>query len=469
MTVFDPWLATRAGLEVLAGSVASGPALERLRQARWRQLLQAARAGTRLYRERLRGLPDDAPPVAVAPVSKGELMARFDEAVSDPRLSLAALRAFTTDPARIARPFLGRYLVWESSGTSGEPAVFVQDAAALSVYDALELLRPGPAWATPRALAAPRAAARLLDPWGVTMRYAFVGVLDGHFASQVSVQRLRALNPWAAGRLRSFSILQPWADLLAQLQDWAPQVLATYPTVAALLADAAQQGALALPLVELRTGGETLGPAARRRIAAQLRCRVRDHYGASEFLPMAWECARGRLHLNADWLLLEPVDERLRPVPPGVLSDRCLLTNLANHVQPLIRYELGDRVRLHPGRCGCGSSLPVVEVQGRDEPPLVLAGGDGRPVSLLPLALSTVLEEEAGVFDFQLRQLDARTLALRLGGPAEQARAAAPRCHAALRAYARAQGVTRLRLVDECGQPVPRGRSGKARRVVGLR
>ena len=472
MTVFDPWLAARASVEVLAGSVASDAALERLRQARWRHLLRAARAGSRLYRERLRGLPDDTLPAAVAPVSKGELMARFDEAVTDPRLALAPLRAFTADPRRIGQAFLGRYLVWESSGTSGEPAVFVQDAAAMAVYDALELLRPGPAWATPRALAAvavPQVAARLLDPWGLTLRHAFVGVLDGHFASQVSVQRLRALNPWAAGRLRSFSILQPWPALLAQLQEWAPQVLATYPTVAALLADAAQQGTLALPLLELRTGGETLGLAARRRIAAQLQCRVRDHYGASEFLPMAWECARGRLHLNADWLVLEPVDERLRPVPPGVLSDRCLLTNLANHVQPLIRYELGDRVRVHPGRCGCGSSLPVVEVQGRDEPPLVLAGGDGQPVSLLPLALSTVLEEEAGVFDFQLRQIDAHTLALRLGGPAARARVLAPRCHAALRACARAQGVAHLRLVDECGQPVPRGRSGKTRRVVGLR
>jgi hypothetical protein len=37
-----------------------------------------------------------------------------------------------------------------------------------------------------------------------------------------------------------------------------------------------------------------------------------------------------------------------------------------------------------------------------------------------------------------------------------------------LQAYARAQGVRRLRLLDEYGQPVPRGRSGKAQRVVGL-
>jgi hypothetical protein len=109
----------------------------------------------------------------------------------------------------------------------------------------------------------------------------------------------------------------------------------------------------------------------------------------------------------------------------------------------------------------------VVEVEGRDDPPLVLDGGDGRRVHLLPLALTTVLEEQAGVFDFQLRQLDAQTLVLRLGGPPARARERAPRCHAALQAYARAQGAARLRLIVDCGQPVPRGRSGKARRVVG--
>jgi hypothetical protein len=89
-------------------------------------------------------------------------------------------------------------------------------------------------------------------------------------------------------------------------------------------------------------------------------------------------------------------------------------------------------------------------------------------VRLLPLALSTVLEDQAGVFDFQLRQRDARTLVLRLGGPPERARALAPRCHEVLLDYARGQGMAELRLLDECGEPVPRGRSGKALRVVGL-
>jgi phenylacetate-CoA ligase len=474
MTVFDPWATSRAALQIAAQSQAGPLALRQTQALRWRLLLQAARARTRLYRERLRGLPDDTPAAAVPPVSKRELMARFDDAVADPHLSLPALRAFTADPARAGEAYLGRYMVWESSGTTGEPALFVQDAAAMAVYDMLELLRPGwsvrwgpgagpggPLLPGIRGLGWP-------DPWGLGLRYAFVGALGGHFASQVSVQRWRALSPWAAEQVRCFSFLQPLPQLLQGLQDWSPQVIATYPTMAAVLAEQARQGRLALPLRELRTGGETLGSAARHGMAAALGCPVRNMYGASEFLPLAWECAAGRLHLNADWVLLEPVDGQGHPVPAGELSARCLLTNLANHVQPLIRYELGDRILVDPRRCPCGSALPAIEVRGRDEAALVVEGEDGSPVSLLPLALSTVLEEQAGVFDFQLRQLDARTLVLRLAGPPGRARSQASRCHEVLQAYARAQGACALRFVDEPGEAVPRGRSGKALRVVGL-
>src|SRR5204863_10195 len=64
-------------------------------------------------------------------------------------------------------------------------------------------------------------------------------------------------------------------------------------------------------------------------------------------------------HVNADWAILEVVDDEYRPVPPGELGRRVLLTNLSNRAQPLIRYEVNDRVRLDAaGPCACGSRLP---------------------------------------------------------------------------------------------------------------
>lgn len=455
---FDPWQAGAVALDVMAASQL-GPAPLAERQAtRLARLLRAAKEGTRRYARVLHGRDPNGVALADLPVTnKAELMRHFADGVADPRITLELLRRVTADPRGIGEPFLDGYIVWESSGTSGEPGYFVQGTQALAVYDGLEGLRRG----------TPRPWRRLLDPMFLGERIAFVGATSGHFASQVSVQRLRRLNPWMAHALRSFSILQRTADLVDELNRYAPTIITTYPTAAALLADEARRGALQIHPQEIWTGGETLQPAVREGVEKVFGCPLRNSYGASEFLAMAWECDHGRLHLNADWLILEPVDASHRPVPPSELSHTTLLTNLANPLQPIIRYDLGDQVRLWPGeRCACGSCLPALEVQGRRDDPLVMAGRDGRGVTLLPLALSTLIEEEAGVFDFQLRQRDEHTLELRLGFGGEAARAAQSRCAAVLKAYGRRQGLAALRIVAMPDAPLVHGRSGKVQRVV---
>jgi len=457
--VFDATLLARATLDVLAANGDDAAALARRQQQRLARVVAAARAGSALYRERLQGIEPGRTPLADWPVvGKPELMQRFADWVTDPALELDALRAFTADPQRIAEPYAGRWQVWESSGSRGEPGLFVQDAQAMAVYDALEALRrPRPSPWQP-----------WLDPLGLADRFAFVGAIDGHFATQVSALRLQRLNPWLGGRLRSFSILQPVADLVAQLHAFAPTVIATYPSAAALLADEAAAGRFGLRPREVWTGGETLSGPVRQHVQQALGCALCDSYGASEFLAIGWQCDHGRLHANADWVILEPVDAQHRPVPPGETSHTTLLTHLAQFSQPLIRYDLGDRLTVAPGRCDCGSVLPVIRVQGRCDDALHLAGPGGRSVTLLPLALTTVLEDEAQLFDFQLLQRDARTLVLRLPLPPAEAGAALARGCAALRAFCQQQGLPGVQLLGEAGPPAPRGRSGKAQRISGL-
>lgn len=306
----------------------------------------------------------------------------------------------------------------------------------------------------------------MLDPLMLGERMAFVGATSGHFASHVSVQRLRRMNPWLQHTLRSFSILQPAADLVAQLNDFAPTIVATYPTAAAMLADEARRGTLRVRPAEVWTGGETLSPAERTWVTASLGCALRNSYGASEFLSIAWECAQGRMHVNSDWVILEAVDAKHRPVPAGGFSHTTLVTNLANHVQPLIRCDIGDRIRWDPNPCACGCALPVIEVHGRADAPLRMAGLGGHPVTLLPLALTTVLEDDAGVFDFQLGRRDAHTLVLQLGASAAAAGDVAGRCKAALLAFGARQGVDGLKVVVQTGRPLAHGRSGKLQRVL---
>ena len=457
ISAFDPLFLGSAALDMLVIGRSSPDILKARQNIRLTELLDAARRGSALYRERLNFKTADATSLSALPiVSKSELMDRFDDWVTDPQLKLSQLRAFTADPQRIGDLFLGKYLIWESSGTSHEPGMFVQDAKTLAVFDALGSLRRS----------APRPLQRWFDPMLLNERIAFIGATTGHFASFVSMQRLRKINPWMSQHLRCFSIMQSTSALLDELNAYAPTVIATYPTVAILLADEACRGTLRFAPKEVWTGGETLSPAMRQRLEQVLGCEVRNNYGASEFMSIGWECSHRQLHANCDWVILESVDEKGLPVPAGQPSHSTLLTNLANYVQPLIRYDLGDQITLHDERCPCGSPLPVIEVQGRRDDSLVMAGQEGLPVTLLPMALTTVLEDDAGVFDFQLSQRDGHTLVLRLDICDAQAETVGARCCAALESFAAKQGLASIRVIVEQGQAIARGRSGKAQRVV---
>jgi len=66
-------------------------------------------------------------------------------------------------------------------------------------------------------------------------------------------------------------------------------------------------------------------------------------------------------------------------------------------------------------------------MQGRDDDALVVTGRAGAPVALLPLARTTLMEDETGVFHFQLRQRGPRTRALHLELARRDATAAAAR------------------------------------------
>src|SRR5215470_218252 len=428
-SAWDAWVATHAGTRHVAC----------LAEIRLRALVALARERSPFYARLYRAVPDE-PRISELPVvTKSDLMTHFDAAVTDRDVTRGRVEEFLADEHRVGHPFLERYAVWTSSGTTGEPGIFIHDGRALAVYDALESIRF-------RQIASPGSFA---SAYLAGERYAMVSATGGHFAGNATVERLRWLHPAVADRARVFSVLEPLSALVRALNDYHPTLVATYPTAASLLADEQLSGRLAIRPREVWTGGERLSTAARAHIAGAFRCPVRDGYGSSECLAIAWDCGHA-LHLNADWVLLEPVDERYHPLPPGVASQTALVTNLANRVQPLIRYDLGDSVTLLDRPCDCGSPLPAIRVEGRCDEVPALTDAAGRTVKLLPLALTTVLEDQAGVYRFQLVQTGPSDLALHLD-PATTDQNAVARCRDALGRFLTAHGLANAHVeVDQC-------------------
>src|SRR5690606_26123283 len=134
-------------------------------------------------------------------------------------------------------------------------------------------------------------------------------------AGIVSWERQRRLYPALALATRAFSILQPLSELVEQLNEWRPTYISSYPTMLSLLAGERRAGRLSVSPRGLWCGGEGLAPSERADIEAAFACRITEDYGASECMNMAFGCRHGRLHLNDDWVVLEPVDEQYRPVP----------------------------------------------------------------------------------------------------------------------------------------------------------
>jgi phenylacetate-coenzyme A ligase PaaK-like adenylate-forming protein len=308
------------------------------RRPGWRRWCSTRVSASRFYAEHYRSVP--LGPIGpetfyrLPPVSKPELMARFDDWVTDPSVTRARVEQFVADLDNLGRDFLGRYVVFTTSGSTGVPALLVQDVRAIAVMTGLSYVR---------ALGALRLrlVAQMLTR---APRQAAVFATGGHFLSTTMFQRRLRLAPFRRRTTRFLSVLDPLPKLVDQLNAFQPAFLATYPSVLAVLTAEQEAGRLRISPLVITTGGELLLPVVQHRAEEAFGCLVNQSYAASEAIPLALPCRYGRLHLNSDWFLVEPIDGQGRPVPAGTRSEGVLVTNLANYVQPVIRYQLGDSV-----------------------------------------------------------------------------------------------------------------------------
>jgi len=102
-------------------------------------------------------------------------------------------------------------------------------------------------------------------------------------------------------------------------------------------------------------------------------------------------------------------------------------------------------------------------VEGRQDDALMLPLERGGTVAVVPLALSTVLEDNAHVYDLQVTQTEARSVTVRLGA----GEGVPPRTvRRALSAYFDTLGIGQI-TIGVARRPPTRDRvSGKLRRVI---
>lgn len=423
---------------------ASRQAIQQYQSEQLRVLRAHAYARSPFYRSRHRGL-ENAPLEELPVLTKRELMQRFDEIVTDPRVRLADVEAHLASLTG-GEIFLGRYRAVRTAGTTGQPAILVSDprewATIIASYERCQR------WAGVEASPLRRTRLAVVStrvPW--------------HQSAQVGLSIESPMVP-----VRRFDAKEPLADIVRGLNEWQPENLIAYASMARVLAHEQRAGRLRIAPRAIMCASEVLTSEARQVVREAWSHEPYEVYAATETATIASDCAMHRRHVYEDLVIPEIVDEHGRPTRAGSFGAKVLVTVLFSRTLPLIRYELTDSVEVLDERCACGLPFRLIgRIQGRTEEILQLpsAAGDGR-IMVHPNTFHDLLEPLA-VQAWQVVQEPDRLRILLVDaggwrGDAELRRS--------LEDELRRQGVRPPEVVIERIPELPRTSAGKAPHLV---
>ena len=372
-----------------------------LREKRLKDMVEWARKNSPYYAKLYKDVPEDFKLTDLPSVNKQELMKNWNDWVTDRQITLADVEKFMEDMNNIGRKIKKKYMVFTTSGSTGNPLVSICDSTTNNVMGGISASR---SYARKEDLAA-----------FMKKGKKSIGVFanEGFYLGNSSIRSRLNKMPWKKRQMAVSSALYPIDKIVQQLNEFQPAMLGGYPSNLELLIDEVKEGRLTISPVIIMTGGEYLSDSLRKRLAETFQCYVQTSYSCTEGGTVACECRQQHFHINDDWVIVEPVDAEGKAVPDGVQSEKILLTNLYNFTQPYIRYEVTDRVIMHHEKCACGNPSPWIELEGRTDDVTSFMEA-GKEIKVAPLAIYAVLKEVHELRRFQVEVYPENKVELRI-------------------------------------------------------
>lgn len=167
-------------------------------------------------------------------------------------------------------------------------------------------------------------------------------------------------------------------DYAFALNKYKPAYMTGYAVSNYILANFIKEQNIEVPkLRAVITSSEKLTLEMRSLFQDVYKCKTYDSYSGVEACGLISETEYGQLLVSPDVGIMEILNEDGTPCKPGETGE-VYSTGFLNYDQPLIRYRIGDRVKIAVDQnTACGRNMLVIEeIVGRTED--VITGPDGR-------------------------------------------------------------------------------------------
>jgi phenylacetate-CoA ligase len=205
-------------------------------------------------------------------------------------------------------------------------------------------------------------------------------------------------------RISAFNLSeQAMSGYLGRLQRFKPRYLYGYVSAVREFTRFVHDSGGKLPdsLKSIISTSEVLTPAIREEILRCTGINPHNEYGCGEVGSIAHECEERNMHIMADNLIIELLDDNGKPASSGEI----VVTDLFNYATPLIRYRLKDFAEFSQQGCPCGRELPVLKkIHGRAYDFLITADGTRIHPELVMYLFESLKKRNAGVSQFQVVQ-----------------------------------------------------------------
>jgi len=130
-----------AMIKTYKGDKLSKDKVRKLQYKRLKKLVKYARRHSRYFKDLYAGIGDEFSLTELPITNKIEMMKNFDSWITDSKIDMEKIEEFTENIENVGRMIDGKYLIFKTSGSTGNPATVLYDQKNIDVASSVAAFR----------------------------------------------------------------------------------------------------------------------------------------------------------------------------------------------------------------------------------------------------------------------------------------------------------------------------------------